>query len=83
MSYPEVVNKINIEFIRQLVRNGPDVHPGANFVFNPKNDHKKFLKYVDRNDMAAKLRVSARRELSRNRSRTSLHASLVMLSNDT
>ncbi|CAF0881239.1 unnamed protein product [Adineta ricciae] len=56
MSYPEIVNKTNIEFIRQLVRNGPDVHPGANFIINPKNDHKKFLKYGDRNDMAAKLR---------------------------
>ncbi|CAF1214927.1 unnamed protein product [Adineta steineri] len=56
MSYPEIVNKTNIEFIRQLVRNGPDIHPGANFILNPKNDHKKFLKYGDRNDMAAKLR---------------------------
>jgi DNA-directed RNA polymerase III subunit RPC1 len=60
MSYPEVVNKTNIEFIRQLVRNGPDVHPGANFIINPKTDHKKFLKYGDRNDMAAKLRVRHR-----------------------
>ncbi|CAF1104132.1 unnamed protein product [Rotaria sordida] len=56
MSYPEIVNRTNIEFIRQLVRNGPDVHPGANFIINPKNDHKKFLKYGDRNEMAAKLR---------------------------
>ena len=59
MSYPEIVNKTNIEFIRQLVRNGPDVHPGANFIINPKNDHKKFLKYGDRKDMAAKLRVKS------------------------
>jgi DNA-directed RNA polymerase III subunit RPC1 len=58
MSYPEIVNKTNIEFIRQLVRNGPDIHPGANFILNPKTDHKKFLKYGDRNDMAAKLRVN-------------------------
>ncbi len=58
MSYPEIVNRTNIEFIRQLVRNGPDVHPGANFIINPKNEHKKFLKYGDRNEMAAKLRVN-------------------------
>jgi DNA-directed RNA polymerase III subunit RPC1 len=57
MSYPEIVNRTNIEFIRQLVRNGPDVHPGANFILNSKTDHKKFLKYGDRNEMAAKLRV--------------------------
>ncbi|CAF3739658.1 unnamed protein product [Rotaria sp. Silwood1] len=56
MSYPEIVNKTNIEFIRQLVRNGPDVHPGANFIIHPKTEQKKFLKYGDRNDMAAKLR---------------------------
>lgn len=58
MSYPEVVNKTNIEYLRQLVRNGPDVHPGANFVINPKSDNKKFLKYGDRNEVAAKLRVN-------------------------
>jgi len=56
MSYPEIVNKTNIEFLRQLVRNGPDVHPGANFIINAKGDRKKFLKYVDRNDVASKLR---------------------------
>ncbi len=57
MSYPEIVNRTNIEFIRQLVRNGPDVHPGANFILNPKTEKKNFLKYGDRNEMAAKLRV--------------------------
>lgn len=57
LSYPEVVNRTNIEFLRQLVRNGPDVHPGANFIINPKTDQKKFLKYGDRNDVASKLRV--------------------------
>ncbi|CAF0768130.1 unnamed protein product [Didymodactylos carnosus] len=57
MSYPEIVNKINLEFIRQLVRNGPDVHPGANFVIQKANEHKRFLKYGDRNEIAQKLRV--------------------------
>ena len=61
MSYPEVVNKLNIEFLRQLVRNGPDVHPGANFTLYPKTDQKKFLKYCDRNEIAAKLRVRPKR----------------------
>ena len=57
MSYPEIVNKTNIEFIRQLVRNGPDIHPGANFIIQTKSEQKKFLKYADRNEVAAKLRV--------------------------
>lgn len=26
------VNKANIELMRKLVRNGPEVHPGANFI---------------------------------------------------
>ena len=26
------VTKANIEFMKQLVINGPDVHPGANFI---------------------------------------------------
>lgn len=28
------VNKANLELMRKLVRNGPDVHPGANFIQN-------------------------------------------------
>ncbi|XP_016368895.1 DNA-directed RNA polymerase III subunit RPC1-like [Sinocyclocheilus rhinocerous] len=32
LTYPEKVNKANIELMRKLVRNGPDVHPGANFI---------------------------------------------------
>jgi len=59
MSFPEIVNKTNIEFVRQLVRNGPDQHPGANFVITQgKTEHKKFLKYGDRNEIAQKLNVS-------------------------
>ncbi|CAN0347602.1 unnamed protein product, partial [Discosporangium mesarthrocarpum] len=30
MTYPEMVSRYNIEKLRQVVRNGPDVHPGAN-----------------------------------------------------
>ena len=26
------VNKANLELMRKLVRNGPDLHPGANFI---------------------------------------------------
>lgn len=29
---PLQVNKANLELMRKLVRNGPDVHPGANFI---------------------------------------------------
>lgn len=32
LTFPERVTKENIKFMRKLVKNGPDVHPGANFV---------------------------------------------------
>ena len=32
LTYPERVFSHNIEQLRQAVRNGPDVHPGANYV---------------------------------------------------
>lgn len=40
LSYPEVVNEHNIEILRQCVKNGPDVHPGANFL-QPNGQMKK------------------------------------------
>ncbi|KIW27828.1 hypothetical protein, variant [Cladophialophora immunda] len=44
MTYPEVVNELNIEKLRQRVRNGPDVWPGANHVIK-KEGFKNSLKY--------------------------------------
>ena len=41
LSYPEAVNVHNIERLRQCVINGPDVHPGANYVA-PKGQIKRF-----------------------------------------
>ena len=32
LTYPERANRYNIEKLRQLIRNGHDSHPGANFV---------------------------------------------------
>jgi DNA-directed RNA polymerase II subunit RPB1 len=32
MTVPEVVNAFNIDELRQLVRNGPDVYPGAKYI---------------------------------------------------
>ena len=41
LSYPERVNNSNIEFLRKLVVNGPDKHPGANFVQVQGQNFKK------------------------------------------
>ena len=34
--------------MKRLVINGPDKHPGANFVETNNGTQKKFLKYCDR-----------------------------------
>jgi len=56
LTYPEQVNSSNIQFLRQLVLNGPNKHPGANFVEIYGRTQKKFLKYSDRKEMAKVLR---------------------------
>ncbi|CAF1554629.1 unnamed protein product, partial [Rotaria sordida] len=32
LTYPELVTPDNVHELRQLILNGPDVHPGGNFV---------------------------------------------------
>jgi DNA-directed RNA polymerase II subunit RPB1 len=44
---PVVVNKINKSFLKQLVLNGPDIHPGAK-ILERKNGESITLRYVDR-----------------------------------
>ncbi|GJN89850.1 hypothetical protein Rhopal_002839-T1 [Rhodotorula paludigena] len=58
LTYPERVTAHNLERLRQAVRNGTDVHPGANFI-NQGGDSglKKFLKFGNREMMADKLRI--------------------------
>lgn len=55
LTYPERVTPHNIEKLRQAVRNGPDVHPGANFV--ARETVKKFLKFGNREAVAEGLAV--------------------------
>ncbi|KAK6364154.1 DNA-directed RNA polymerase III subunit C1 (rpo31) [Exophiala oligosperma] len=45
MTYPEVVNEINIEKLRKRIRNGPSVWPGANYVWKKEGDFRIFLRY--------------------------------------
>ncbi|KAG5855741.1 DNA-directed RNA polymerase III subunit RPC1 [Anguilla anguilla] len=56
LTYPEKVNKANIELMRKLVRNGPDMHPGANFIQQRHMQMKRFLKYGNREKMAQELK---------------------------
>ncbi|KAK2098398.1 DNA-directed RNA polymerase III subunit RPC1 [Saguinus oedipus] len=50
------VNKANINFLRKLVQNGPEVHPGANFIQQRHTQMKRFLKYGNREKMAQELK---------------------------
>jgi len=57
LTYPERVTKANIQFLRRLIINGPDVHPGANFLHQRGTDIKKFLKFGNRQAIAKELKV--------------------------
>ena len=48
------MTKHNIEKLRSVVINGPDKHPGANFV--ETHSGRKFLKYCNRQDIAKNLK---------------------------
>ncbi|KAL0083699.1 hypothetical protein J3Q64DRAFT_1748787 [Phycomyces blakesleeanus] len=56
LTFPERVHAHNIHKLRQNVINGPDVHPGANYV-TFADGYKKFLKFGDRNNIAAELKI--------------------------
>ena len=56
LTYPERVTAFNIERLRQAVRNGCDVHPGANYVTVGSTGFKKYLKFGNRSAIADGLR---------------------------
>ena len=63
LTYPERVTKANIEFLRKLILNGPDEHPGANFLLQRGTDMKKFLKFGNRQQIAKELKVILRKAI--------------------
>lgn len=56
LTYPERVTSFNLKKLQSNVINGPDVHPGANFVIG-SSGLKRFLKYTDRKQVANQLRI--------------------------
>eukprot|EP01132_Coremiostelium_polycephalum_P002078 gene2078-2564_t len=56
MTYPERVADHNIKRLQRYVINGPDRHPGANYIIYPDGE-KKWLKYGNREKFAAELKV--------------------------
>lgn len=58
LTFPERVIQANINEMRKLVINGPDVWPGANYVQQKNSQFKKFLKYGNREKLAQELKVN-------------------------
>ncbi|XP_044732601.1 DNA-directed RNA polymerase III subunit RPC1 isoform X2 [Chrysoperla carnea] len=57
LTFPERINKSNLALMKELVINGPNVWPGANYVQQKNSPFKKFLKYGDRNRLAQELKL--------------------------
>jgi DNA-directed RNA polymerase III subunit RPC1 len=57
LTFPERVIHANIDAMRQLVINGPDKWPGANYVQQKGSAFKKFLKYGNREKLAQDLKL--------------------------
>jgi DNA-directed RNA polymerase III subunit RPC1 len=57
MTYPERVNRYNIEKLRERVRNGPDKHPGANMIRLRDNSFVKSLAFGNREQSAKTLHI--------------------------
>ncbi|KAI1850587.1 hypothetical protein JX265_004297 [Neoarthrinium moseri] len=58
LTYPERVQRENIDKLRKCVQNGPSIYPGAHAVIKLDGDgsYKQGLKYGDRAEVAKKLR---------------------------
>jgi DNA-directed RNA polymerase III subunit RPC1 len=56
LTYPERVNEHNIEKMKKLIRNGPETHPGANYVEH-SDGNKTYLQYANRKKIAEELKI--------------------------
>lgn len=57
MTFPERVSRSNFKLLKRLIKNGPNRHPGANFVEKKADGHKFFLAYSDRSKVADMLEI--------------------------
>ena len=49
LTFPEIVNKYNIAKLTKMVKNGPEIYPGAKSIKKANDGSSKSLLYVDRN----------------------------------
>lgn len=56
ITFPEIVNKYNYERLKALVRNGPDVYPGAKYLKKTKEDNRTIrLKTANREEVVLEI----------------------------
>lgn len=57
LTYPECVQRQNIEKLRNCIINGPNIHPGAQQIIKKGSDHKISLKFARRENEAKNLKI--------------------------
>ncbi|XYA00990.1 DNA-directed RNA polymerase III subunit [Meyerozyma guilliermondii] len=57
LTYPEKCTRYNRKKLQQLILNGPDVHPGANYVMKQNEAAKRNLRFGDKVKLAKNLHV--------------------------
>ncbi|CDH08890.1 DNA-directed RNA polymerase III subunit RPC1 [Zygosaccharomyces bailii ISA1307] len=57
LTYPERTTRYNRQKLQQLIINGPNVYPGANYLLKKDEDARRNLRYGDRDKLAKNLRI--------------------------
>ncbi|OZJ06503.1 hypothetical protein BZG36_00634 [Bifiguratus adelaidae] len=57
LTYPERVFSHNIDRLKRAIINGPNVHPGANYLVSGQTGFKRFLKFGNRKEIADDLKI--------------------------
>ncbi|EHL00082.1 putative DNA-directed RNA polymerase III subunit RPC1 [Glarea lozoyensis 74030] len=57
LTYPERVQRHNIKKLQKCVRNGANIHPGAQQIIKKDSDHKISLKFARRENEARNLQI--------------------------
>ncbi|SCU85781.1 LAME_0D02762g1_1 [Lachancea meyersii CBS 8951] len=55
LTYPEMVTRYNKQKLQQLVINGPNEHPGANYILKKDEEARRNLRFGDRMKLAKNL----------------------------
>ncbi|KAK6200929.1 DNA-directed RNA polymerase III subunit C1 [Scheffersomyces amazonensis] len=57
LTYPEKCTRYNRKKLQRLIYNGPDVHPGANYLMKQNESAKRNLRFGDRVKLAKNLQI--------------------------